>query len=57
MHTIYFSLDYLKDDNIYVMFFFFQFLYVNQAFAPSPDTDIGSVFDVSIDTFVKHILL
>lgn len=25
----------------------FQFLYVNQAFAPAPDMEVGTVFDVS----------
>jgi hypothetical protein len=28
---------------------FFQFLYVNQSFSPSLDTEVGSVFDVSVD--------
>jgi hypothetical protein len=31
----------------YVMFGLFQFLYVNQSFAPAPDTEVGVLFDVS----------
>jgi len=27
--------------------YLFQFVYVNQAFAPAPDVDIGTLYDVS----------
>lgn len=29
-------------------FFFSQFIYVNQSFAPSPDQEVGVLFDVSV---------
>ena len=32
----------------------FQFLYVNQSFSPSPDTEIGSLFDVSNAVWCGH---
>lgn len=30
-----------------LLFFVPQFIYVNQSFAPSPDQDVGALFDVS----------
>lgn len=32
---------------LFVCFFVPQFIYVNQSFAPSPDQDVGALFDVS----------
>lgn len=31
---------------------FFQFIYVNQSFAPSPDQDVGILFDVSTNKYL-----
>lgn len=32
---------------LFCFFFVLQFIYVNQSFAPSPDQDVGALFDVS----------
>lgn len=37
--------------HLYIFYFFTpQFIYVNQSFAPSPDQDVGVLFDVSTHT-------
>lgn len=38
---------YLTESFIFVFVFIPQFIYVNQSFAPSPDQDVGILFDVS----------
>lgn len=47
---------YLTVSFIFVFVFIPQFIYVNQSFAPSPDQDVGILFDVSIHKYLELLV-